>query len=378
MERRSALGFLSVGALDTPSMNRTYCRLSNGLWAVLLLSLCLLQSGIIKAAEPRQTYQESAQRFASAVILRNPQSVRRAFETTGSVSQDQGVVPFPALVSDKLFIRGFDISPTYDPQAGDRDHVLKTYALGRAGIGRWFVFTGGHDLVERVLVSGQYGASQVFKDLGFGSGFQCQPDHFYWLVVFQQGAGMKPMPAVYENLQPWFRHVYPQQAPVVEGDTIKSLAAQRFGPLTGCPVDEQGYFDSPRDLDRCHPDFTQVVKAAWASNRCTNPNALRYTPSQGCPTDQVLQQLGRKPDAQRLRAYLFAVNSFTEFYTGYGYTAASYNQPIGREFWVDNSWIRNLPKVELLRVQCNLPAGRAQSLTPVPNSVSRSSLVDQY
>lgn len=33
--------------------------------------------------------------------------------------------------------------------------------------GRWFVFTGGHDLVERVLVSGQYGASQVFKDFGF-------------------------------------------------------------------------------------------------------------------------------------------------------------------------------------------------------------------
>lgn len=361
-------------------MMLTTTRNRKGSWCRWLLLLTVLGAACsTEAANSHEVPQgQPTSTSARYAPLRTPQAVRTVFESTGVVTQGEGAVPFPALVSDKLFIRGFDISPAYDPQAGDRDHVLKTYALGRAGIGRWFVFTGGHDLVERVLVSGQYGASQVFQDLGFGPGFQCQPDHFYWLVVFQQGAGIKPMPAVYENLQPWFRHVYPQQAPVIEIDTVKSLAAQRFGSLTGCPVDEQGYFDSRRDLDRCQPDFTQVVKAAWASNRCTNPNALRYKPSQGCPTDQVLQQLGRKPDSQRLRAWLYAVNSFSEFYTGYGYTAAAYNRPIGREFWVDNSWIRNLPKVELLRVQCHLPTAGTQSLSPEPAMQPRSTLVEQY
>jgi hypothetical protein len=334
-------------------------------------------NGASHAANSQQTPQQQPGISVNSVTLRSPQAVRAAFESTGVVTKDEGSVPFPALVSDKLYIRGFDISPAYDPQAGDREHVLQTFALGRAGIGRWFVFTGGHDLIERVLVSGQYGASQVFQDLGFGSDFQCQPDHFYWLVVFQHGA-VKPMPGVYAKLDSWFRHVYQGNAPRIDAAAVKTLESQRFGALSGCPLNEHGNFDSWRDLDRCHPDFTQVVKAAWASNRCTNPNALRYKPAQGCPTDQVLQQLGRNPDPRRLRAYLYAVDSFSEFYTGYGYTASAYHRPIGREYWTDNSWVRNLPKVELLRVQCDLPTATTQSVPATAPPEPRSALVEQY
>ena len=360
-------------------MDRTNHLLRPDLWIGLLLGLCLQQSASIQAAEPQQTlHQQHTLGSANSLTLRSPQAVRTAFESTGVVTKDQGLVPFPALVSDKLFIRGFDISPAYDPQAGDREHVRQTFALGRAGIGRWFVFTGGHDLIERVLVSGQHNATQVFQDIGYGPGFQCQPDHFYWLVVFQQSAAVKPMPGVYAKLDSWFRHVYQGNAPRIDAAAVETLESQRFGALSGCPLNEQGYFDSWRDLERCHPEFTQVVKAAWANNRCTNPNALRYKPAQGCPTDQVLQQLGRNPDPQRLRAWLYAVNSFSEFYTGYGYTASAYHRPIGREYWTDNSWLRNLPKVELLRVQCDLPVATTQSLQATAPPEPRSTLVEQY
>jgi hypothetical protein len=79
-----------------------------------------------------------------------------------------------------------------------------------------------------------------------------------------------------------------------------------------------------------------------------------------------------------VNAYLFVVHSFTEFYTGYGYTASAYQRPIGREYWTDNICVRNLPKVELLRVQCNLPTAGPQSLPSEPMMKPQSTLVEQY
>ncbi len=288
------------------------------------------------------------------VTLSNPKAVRQVFEATEIVTQDSGWLKVPALVSDMLFVRGMEITPGFDPEGGDAEHVFKTYALNRAGVGRWFTFVAGHDMVERILVDGQYAASRVFSDLGFGASFKCKPENFYWLTVFKQSTSVKPIPGVYyQNLQAWFKHIFNAAAPKLDPAVLETLASQRFSQVTGCPVEESGRFDN-RKIDQCNPVFSQSVKALWATNRCSNPNALRYKPSDGCPTDAVLSSFGKQPSDLQLRAYLYAVSGFNEFFTGYGYAANAYTNPIAREYWTDNIWIRNLPNVELLRVQCDI------------------------
>ena len=59
-------------------------------------------------------------------------------------------------------------------------------------------------------------------------------------------------------------------------------------------------------------------------------------------------------------------------------TASAYHRPIGREYWTDNSWVRNLPKVELLRVQCDLPAATNQSPPTAKAPEPRPTMVEQY
>ncbi|RQW77142.1 MAG: hypothetical protein EHM62_08865 [Methylococcus sp.] len=66
------------------------------------------------------------------------------------------------------------------------------------------------------------------------------------------------------------------------------------------------------------------------------------------------------------------------FYNNQGYTASAYHRPIGREYWTDNSWLRYLPKVELLRLQCDLPTATTQSLPTIAVPTPRSTLVEQY
>ena len=318
--------------------------------------LCLLQAACPEAvlADPAVATHHKA-----PVKLSSPMAVRQAFEATEVVTRDSGWLKVPAIVADTLFIRGMEITPGFDPEGGNAEHVLKTYALNRAGVGRWFTFVAGHDMVERVLVDGQYAASRVFADLGFGSGFRCRPDNFYWLTVFKRSESVKPIPGVYyRNLQAWFNHVFKADAPKIDPGTLEKLESHRFQQVTGCPVEESGKFDNWK-LDQCDPGFSSAVKALWANNKCSNPAALRYQPGDGCPTDAVLASFGKQPDELQLRAYLYAVGGFNEFYTGYGYTANVYTDPIAREYWTDNRWIRNLPKVELLRVQCDVQPGVA-------------------
>jgi hypothetical protein len=340
-------------------------------WAMI----CLLQ-----AACPEGVFADLAtgSHHPAPVKLSSPKAVRQAFEATEVVTRDTGWLKVPAIVADTVFVRGMEITPGFDPEGGNAEHVLNTYALNRAGVGRWFTFVAGHDMVERMLVDGQYAASRVFADLGYGSSFRCRPDNFYWLTVFKRSESVKPIPAVYyRNLQAWFNHVFKSGAPKIDPDILEKLESRRFQQITGCPVDESGRFDN-RKLDQCNPEFSSAVKALWANNKCANPTALKYQPGQGCPTDAVLGSFGKQPGDRQLRAYLYAVGSFNEFYTGYGYTANAYNDPIAREYWTDNRWIRNLPKVELLRVQCDVQAGVATTSTGDNNEPRSSPFVERY
>ena len=341
------------------------------IWAII----CLLQ-----ATCPEVVFADlaSVSHHSAPVKLSSPMAVRQAFEATEVVTRDSGWLKVPAIVADTLFIRGMEITPGFDPEGGNVEHVLKTYALNRAGLGRWFTFVAGHDMVERILVDGQYSASRVFSDLGFGSGFQCRPENFYWLTLFKRSESIKPMPGVYyRNLQAWFNHVYKTDAPAIDSDVLYKLESQRFQQITGCPVDGSGKFDN-RKLDQCNPGFSSAVKALWANSKCSNPAELRYKPGHGCPTDEVLGSFGKQPDELQLRAYLYAVGGFNEFYTGYGYTANAYTDPIAREYWTDNRWIRNLPKVELLRVQCDVQPGAVPASSRENDPPRSSPFIEVY
>ncbi len=342
------------------------------------LRLCSIMIFLLQATCPEVVFADLATASHKAPVkLSSPKAVKQVFEATELVTRDSGWLKTPAIVADSVFVRGMEITPGFDPEGGNAEHVLKTYALNRAGLGRWFTFVAGHDMVERILVGGQYAASRVFSDLGYGSSFQCRPENFYWLTVFKRSESVKPMPGVYyRNLQAWFNHVFKANAPKIEADILEKLESRRFHQITGCPVDETGKFDS-RKIDQCNPGFSTAVKALWTNNKCSNPAALQYKPGDVCPTDAVFGSFGRQPNDQQLRAYLYAVGGFNEFYTGYGYTANAYTDPIAREYWTDNRWIRDLPKVELLRVQCDAQSGVAATGAGV-NEPRSSPFVEVY
>lgn len=290
----------------------------------------------------------------ASLVLCSPKDVRTVFEATDPVTQFAGTFKSPALVSDDIYIRSIEIPSKRDPAGWDRYHIMSTYALNRQGAGKWFTFVGGHDLVEKILVVGQYNATKVFRDIGYGSTFQCDTNSFYWLFVFRKTDKVIGSYGVYKSLQAWLDHVYGDNAPQVPAYEQRRLESERFAEITGCPVDPiTGAFDAKNNLDKCDIKFSQAVREFWASSTCADPQALTYSANAGCPTDAVLASLGKQPEAVQMRAYLYAVEGFNEYNTGYGYTANAYNDPLSREYWTDNAWIKDLPEIELLQVQCS-------------------------
>ena len=335
------------------------------LWFFLLLSC---SGGLVSAGEP-------------AVTLRSARAVREAFENTVPISKDAGTLNIPAIVSEKLFARFFAISKTTYPQGDDPDWVKQQFALGRQGIGRYFIFVGDHTLIEKALISGQFNANEIMSYVGYGAGALCSSTQNYWLVVFKPKT--HPSSAVYsQNLQAWLNHVYRRgRAPQVSQEVIKILSSDRFTSVTGCPLNpETGAFQWS-DLDRCAPVFAKTVHAL-EEKQCANSEALTYSPANQCPTDKVLQSFGPNPSAGELRAWLFAASSFSEFFTGNGYAGNFYNTPAIREYWVDNEWLRKLPEVELLKVQCAVSPRSAGVSAGAPNPLQivgpQGSLVEEY
>lgn len=292
-----------------------------------------------------------------SVTLRTAKAVREAFEKTGPLNKDTGTLAVPAIVSEKLFARFFSISKTQFPQGNDAEWVKQHFALGRQGIGRYFVFVADHGLIEKALIAGQFNPDQIMADVGFGPGATCSSSQNYWLVVFKPRT--PPVSAVYfHNLQAWFDHVYgKKRAPKVDPAIETDLISNRFEGLTGCPVDPVTGAFRWSDLKACLPPFAQTV-TALDQRQCANEEALTYAPSNRCPTDEVLKSLGPSPSALELRAWLFAANNFSEYFTGNGYAGNFYNAPANREFWVDNAWLRTLPELELLKVTCPAQASR--------------------
>ena len=288
---------------------------------------------------------------AAGVLLKTPEAVQKAFEKSGPVSRDAGDVPGPALVSDRLYARFFALSKRAFPEAGDPEWVRNNLALAREGVGRYFVFAGDHGLIERALVAGQFQPQKILRYVGYGEGARCSTEQFYWLLVFKpQGPVLAAVNT--QHLQRWFDHVYgTRQAPRLNTELIRALSAGRFSDQSGCPVDPVTRAFRGSDLARCAPLFQQTV-AKLAPLQCQDLKSIRYSPKNGCPSDRVLRDLGPEPAAEALRAWLFAVNSFSEFYTGYGYSGNFYDEPENREYWLDNTWLRDLPQLALLKLDC--------------------------
>lgn len=296
-----------------------------------------------------------------SLSLCNPLAVRKAFEATGHVTPSEGSFNGQALVSEDIYIRALKLDKSRFPD-GDKPEFIKTLSLIRAGIGQWFAFLGSHDLVEKVLVAGQYNATQVYRDVGYGANYVCGDSDYYWLVVFRDTSRVYIRDGVYKNLKPWLRHVYGKDAPDIADDVIETLKTQRFTQVTGCPVDPQtGQFDKDKDIGKCNDDFRNAVTGSFSKNACGTKTALVYSKKANCPTDQALFDYGDSINSAQLRAYLYQVAGFSEFYTGYGYTANSYNDPLSHEYWTDNAIIKDLPNVQVLRVQCT-----TQDNSPIP------------
>lgn len=317
-----------------------------------------------------------------SVVLKTPKEVKEVFESTQAVTRDGGIVSRPALVSERLYSRFLSL-PKTDARNADADYVANHYALTRQGVGRYFAFVSDHTLIEKALVYGQFNPSAIMEDLGYGPGQACMENQFYWLVVWQPKS--KPVPATYQgNLQTWLKHVYGNSiAPHLSGDAIDQLVNQRFPELTGCPVDPvTGVFDYKNAANCSNPAFSRTLVELNAQYpfSCSAANSIRYSKNNGCPLDADLLDLSRQPSAGALRAWLFE-QSFFEFYTGYGYSADFYNEPTNREYWVDNEWIRNLPRVQLLSINCQKQAQISQTpkSADVPHlSRPRSPLIEIY
>ncbi len=290
-----------------------------------------------------------------AHTLCTPSAVREAFEATEVVRKDKGNLKIPALVSKNLLVRAFALPNTDDNN--NPDIIKAKFTLNRHGVGRWFTFVGGSDLLEKILVAGQYSASKIYQDIGYGAEFQCGADQVYWLAVFEKGPSVYLRKGIYDNLSPWLRHVYGAQAPKVKTSALDELKSRRFTEITGCPVDPNTGVFSPADHLADCLDCFQEAYHSLATKTCGNPNALTHDGNAQCPTDAALSQFGPKPSACQLRAYLYSASTFNEFNTGYGYTANDYNDPLSREYWTDNAKLSDLPNLELLRVRCGTGLG---------------------
>lgn len=349
-------------------MIRRQFRVPLGLSWIFILS-CFITSVAASSAEP-------------FVTLRSALAVRKAFESTERVEQSTGTLKVPAIVSEKLFARFFAISKATYPQSDDPTWVKQQFALGRQGVGRYFIFVGDHTLIEKALISGQYNPDQIMANVGYGAGTSCSNTQNYWLLVFKPKS--QPLSATYpHNLQKWLDHVYGvKRSPKINPDVVDTLMNNRFSTLSGCPLDPLTGAFRWSDIDRCLPAFKDTLNGL-NQKQCENPNTLTFSPSNQCPTDRVLQSFGPKPSAIEVRAWLFATNSFSEFFTGNGYSGNFYNMPSNREFWVDNAWLRNLPEIELLKVQCE--ANVSPHATALNEGVHQSSnpkpfgpLVEEY
>ena len=226
-------------------------------------------------------------RDESAVTLRSARAVRDAFEKTIPVSNAAGTLRVPAIVSEKLFARFFSISKNQYPNGDDAAWIKQHFALGREGIGRYFTFVADHTLIEKALIAGQFNPDQIMADVGYGTGATCSANQNYWLVVFRPKS--QPVSAVYpHNLQKWFDHVYgTTRSPKISPSVVADLMSKRFSDLTECPLDSTTGAFRWSDLTQCDPIFTSIANAL-NQKQCANKVALRYSPTNQCPTDRVL------------------------------------------------------------------------------------------
>ena len=63
--------------------------------------------------------------------------------------------------------------------------------------------------------------------------------------------------------------------------------------------------------------------------------------------------------ALELRAFLANCNGFGPLFTGYGYTADDYAEPLVREHWVENVRLREVPNHQVVAFRA--PATRRRS-----------------
>ena len=209
--------------------------------------------------------------------------------------------------------------------------------------GRQFAFAFGPETLERLLVFGLNGGDHIVSTLALGA----IPAGAYSLLVWEQSspvAAPRPLRGSWDNLEAFLHRIYGTDLPPVES-AIQAIASVSFHTLTGC--DPDALLAHPHDPTAagCSPEYI-AASADFPFNRTCNLPPVAYAGgfSTTCANEQRLLNMSEGPSAVALRAFLAQGNGFNPLFTGYGYTADAYPDPIIREYWVENIRIDELPE----------------------------------
>lgn len=122
-----------------------------------------------------------------------------------------------------------------------------------------------------------------------------------------------------------------------------------YNALAGCSAEFANAVDVLQ-AGTCYRGTPEQVKE-FPKNYLFYAEGKRGTKQNYCDTDTYLFGLGPN-DAVKLRAFLYSAQSFNQFYTGYGYTANFYQEPMAPEFWVNNALFSKIDYAHV-RLDCS-------------------------
>jgi hypothetical protein len=225
-------------------------------------------------------------------------------------------------------------------------------------------FTIGPEMLARILVIGQYQATKIVQELGYGSSFTCgTPDQNYTNCQYRLIVWAVPCPkssppliqAFWENLHDfWQSRVYGDLTPNIT-DAVNTIRAAQglLKNFTGCDptiLNAGGYSTSNQQAAGCSQEFQDAMSYFNIQPNCNGTDAAnpQYTPQGGCTAEDRFLALST-PTAAQLRAYLMQKEGFNPLYTGYGFTSnTDYFDPLQQEFWYQNDYITNLPDYNVI------------------------------
>jgi hypothetical protein len=215
------------------------------------------------------------------------------------------------------------------------------------GGGRRVAFVAGSSFLERALVYGQFDTSSLLVNIGYGEMPDVTGKDFYILVferpeVVYQG--------YWSHLDNILNEIYGDALPEVD-EAITELVQDLFSDASGCTENPEylggGLFNTTT-CDACFQEATERFKRV----DCTGPDAMSpiYTPQANCSAEEAFLSIKGAVTACELRAYLFTTQGFFFEYTGYGYTANEYRDPLLREFWLPNGPIADLKNAKFIKL----------------------------